>query len=98
MIQQEFPLPQLVYCCNLEYLILLLHHLFQLDCVLVKDLNVIESYNLEELKKLILIMFHSFKSYDLVDYLIRILDRKTNEKNIEQFRSILSKVRIQKKY
>lgn len=75
-----------------------LHHLFQLDCVLVKDLNVIESYNLEELKKLILIMFHSFKSYDLVDYLIRILDRKTNEKNIEQFRSILSKVRIQKKY
>ena len=75
-----------------------LHHLFQLDCVLVKNLNVIESYNLEELKKLILIMFHSFKSYDLVDYLIRILDRKTNEKNIEQFRSILSKIRIQKKY
>ena len=75
-----------------------LHHLFQLDCVLIKNLKVIETYNVDNLKKLILILFYSFKSYDLVDYLIRLLDKKTNHKNIDKFRNILSKTKIKKKY
>lgn len=75
-----------------------LHHLFQLDCVLIKNLKMIESYNTNNLKKLILILFHSFKSYDLVDYLVRLLDKKTNNKNIDKFRNILSKIKIEKKY
>jgi len=75
-----------------------LHHLFQLDCVLIKNLKIIDSYNTDNLKKLILILFHSFKSYDLVDYLIRLLDKKTNIKNINKFRNILSHTKIAKKY
>lgn len=75
-----------------------LHHLFQLDCVLIKNLKMIERYNTNNLKKLILILFHSFKSYDLVDYLVRLLDKKTNNKNIDKFRNILSKTKIEKKY
>lgn len=75
-----------------------LHHLFQLDCVLIKNFKIIESYNINNLKKLILILFHSFKSYDLVDYLVRLLDKKTNNKNIDKFRNILSKIKIEKKY
>ena len=75
-----------------------LHHLFQLDCVLIKNLKIIENYNTDYLKKLILILFYSFKSYDLVDYLIRLLDKKTNHKNIDKFRNILSKIKIEKKY
>ena len=75
-----------------------LHHLFQLDCVLIKNLKIIELYNTDSLKKLILILFHSFKSYDLVDYLVRLLDKKTNNKNIDKFRNILSKTKIKKKY
>ena len=75
-----------------------LHHLFQLDCVLIKNLKIIESYDADNLKKLILILFHSFKSYDLVDYLVRLLDKKTNNKNIDKFRNILSKTKIEKKY
>ena len=40
-----------------------LHHLFQLDCVLIKNLKIIDNYNIEELKKLcILILFYSFSS------------------------------------
>ena len=75
-----------------------LHHLFQLDCVLIKNFKIIESYNVDDLKKLILILFHSFKSYDLVDYLVRLLDKKTNNKNIDKLRNILSKTKIEKKY
>ncbi len=75
-----------------------LHHLFQLDCVLIKDLKIIDTYDVEKLKKLILILFHSFKSYDLVDYLVRLLDKKSGEKNINKFRDIIPKLEMQKKY
>ena len=75
-----------------------LHHLFQLDCVLIKNLKIIDNYNIEELKKLILILFYSFKSYDLVDYLIRLLDKKNNQKNIEKFRKIFPKLKMRKIY
>tara|TARA_Y100000816_G_C26064118_1_gene559110 strand:- start:556 stop:1389 length:834 start_codon:yes stop_codon:yes gene_type:complete len=75
-----------------------LNHIFQLDCVLIKNLKIIDNYNIEKLKKLILILFYSFKSYDLVDYLIRLLDKKNNQSNIEEFRKIFSKLKIKKIY
>ena len=75
-----------------------LHHLFQLDCVLIKDLKVIETYDLEKLKKLILILHHSFHSYDLVDYLVRLHDKKSGDKNIHEYRNLISKIKMQKKY
>ena len=75
-----------------------LHHLFQLDCVLIKDLKVIETYDLEKLKKLILILHHSFHSYDLVDYLVRLHDKKSGYKNIHEYRNLISKIKMQKKY
>ena len=74
-----------------------LHHLFQLDCVLIKDLKVIETYDLEKLKKLILILHHSFHSYDLVDYLVRLHDKKSGDKNIHEYRNLISKIKMQKK-
>ena len=47
-----------------------LHTIFQLNCVFVKNYKEIEKLNEEKLKKLILIMFHCYKSYDFVDFLI----------------------------
>ena len=75
-----------------------INHLFQVDCVLIKNLKIINDYEIESLKKLILILFYSFKSYDLVDYLIRLLDKKDNQKNIDKFREVFSKLKIQKIY
>ena len=75
-----------------------LHHLFQLDCVMINNFQNIDSFNKEDLTKLILIMFYSFKSYDFVDYLIRILDKKFNLNLIEQYRKLNSSFKIVKKY
>lgn len=75
-----------------------LNHIHQLDCVLIKNLKFIETYNTSQLSKLILILFYSFKSYDLVDYLLRILDQRNGSKYLEKYRSILSKIKIVKKY
>ena len=75
-----------------------INHLFQVDCVLIKNLKIINNYEIDNLKKLILILFYSFKSYDLVDYLIRQLDKKDNQNNIDKFREIFSKLKIQKIY
>ncbi len=75
-----------------------LHHLFQLDCVMINNFQDIDSFNKEDLTKLILIMFYSFKSYDFVDYLIRILDKKFNLNLIEQYRKLYSSFKIVKKY
>ena len=75
-----------------------LHHLFQLDCVMIKNFQNIASFNKEDLTKLILIMFYSFKSYDFVDYLIRIMDKKFNLNLIEQYRKLNSSFKILKKY
>ena len=47
-----------------------LNHLFQLDCVFVKKLNLFDKLDLEQLKKIALILFYSFGSYDLVDYIV----------------------------
>jgi len=75
-----------------------LHHLFQLDCVMINNFQNITSFSKEDLTKLILIMFYSFKSYDFVDYLIRILDKKFNLNLIEQYRKLNSSFKIVKKY
>ena len=53
-----------------------LHHLFQLDCVLIKNFENIKKLDRDQLIKLILILFYSFGSYDLVDHLIDIFDKK----------------------
>ena len=75
-----------------------LHHLFQLDCVMINNFQNIDSFSKEDLTKLILIMFYSFKSYDFVDYLIRIMDKKFNLNLIEQYRKLSSSFKIIKKY
>ena len=75
-----------------------LNHIHQLDCVLIKNLKFISTYNTSQLSKLILILFYSFKSYDLVDYLLKVLDQKNGTKFVEKFRSILSQIKIVKKY
>ena len=75
-----------------------LHHLFQLDCVMIKNFQNIASFNKEDLTKLILIMFYSFKSYDFVDYLIRLMDKKFNLNLIEEYRKLHSSFEIVKRY
>ena len=74
------------------------NHLFQLDCVMVKNFNEINNLNQDDLIKLILIMFHSFKSYDFVDYLINLTDKKFGTKNIEKYRQLHANLKIMKKY
>ena len=75
-----------------------LHHLFQLDCVMINNFQNIDSFNKEDLTKLILIMFYSFKSYDFVDYLIRIMDKKFNLNLIEQYIELSSSFKILRNY
>ena len=75
-----------------------LHHLFQLDCVMINNFKNVNSFSKDDLTKLILIMFYSFKSYDFVDYLIRIMDKKFNLNLIEQYRKLNSSFKILKKY
>ena len=75
-----------------------INHLFQLDCVMIRNLDDICKLNKEDLIKMILIMFYSFKSYDFVDYLINILDKKYNTNYIEKYRSLSALFKISKKY
>ena len=75
-----------------------LHHLLQLDCVFIKNFGEIEKMNIEKLKKLILILFYSFKSYDLVDFLICKLDKLTNKNFISDYRKLVTTQKILKKY
>ena len=75
-----------------------LNHLFQLDCVMVKNFEEINKFSEEDLTKLILIMFYSFKSYDFVDYLISLMDKKFNTNFIEQYRLLNKSFKIIKRY
>jgi len=75
-----------------------INHLFQLDCVMIRNLDDICKLNKEDLIKMILIMFYSFKSYDFVDYLINILDKKYNTNFIEKYRSLSALFKISKRY
>ena len=53
---------------------------------------------LEYYIKLILIMFYSFKSYDFVDYLINLLDKKNDTSYIVKYRNLIKDLKISKKY
>jgi len=75
-----------------------INHLFQLDCVMIRNLKNIDNLNIEDLKKMILIMFYSFKSYDFVDYLISLMDKNFNTKFIEEYRKLGTSFNISKKY
>ena len=75
-----------------------LHTIFQLDCVFVKNFDEIEKLNPDKLKKLILIMFYSFKSYDFVDYLINKLDKISNSNFTKEYRNLISTLKLTKKY
>lgn len=75
-----------------------LNYLFQLDCVLVRNFDEIKKLNPEQLKKLILIMFYSFKSYDFVNFLILRLDELENSKLINEYRKLMKSVKFNKIY
>jgi len=71
-----------------------INHLFQLDCVFIKNFSEINKLSEEQLKKIILILFHSFKSYDIVDLLIAKLDKKTNKNYTNLFRNFMKNQKI----
>ena len=75
-----------------------LNTIFQLDCVFVKNHNEIDKLNEEKLKKLILIMFYCYKSYDFVDYLINKLDNLLDTNYVDDFRKLMPSLKIIKKY
>ena len=75
-----------------------INHLFQLDCVFIKNLNLIDTLSVEEIKKLSLILFYSFKSYDLVDMLIQRISEIESVNYIEQYRDHLRTIKINKNY
>ena len=62
-----------------------INHLFQLECVFIKSMSNINKLDIDSLKKMILIMHWSFKSYDLVHLLISKLDSLTKENNIKSY-------------
>ena len=75
-----------------------LHTLIQLDCVFVPCYQSIENLGVEELKKLINIMHYCYNSYDFVDSLIRLLEKKQNINIIDKYRDEIAKMKIIKKY
>jgi FkbM family methyltransferase len=75
-----------------------LHHLFQLDCVFIKNINKINELNLEQLKKMALILFYSFKSYDLVDLIIQKISQIESINYINEYREIIKNLKINKFY
>ena len=75
-----------------------INHLFQLDCVFIKNLNLIDNLSVEELKKLSLILFYSFKSYDLVDMLIQKISKNESVNLITQYRDLMKTIKINKNY
>ena len=75
-----------------------INHLFQLDCVFIKNLNLMDNLSVEELKKLSLILFYSFKSYDLVDMLIQKISKIESVNLITQYRDLMKTIKINKNY
>ena len=75
-----------------------INHLFQLDCVFIKNLNLINDLSVEELKKISLILFYSFKSYDLVDMLVPSISEIESVNYIAQYRDLMGTIKINKKY
>ena len=75
-----------------------INHLFQLDCVFIKNLNLVDNLNVDELKKLALILFYSFKSYDLVDLLIQKISKIESNDYIAKYRELMRTIKINKNY
>ena len=64
----------------------------------VPNYETIDNLKSEDLKKLIKIMHYSYNSYDFVDFLIRLLEKKENIKIVEKYRNDVAKLKILKKY
>lgn len=75
-----------------------LNHLFQLDCVFIKKLNLLDKFDLEQLKKIALTLFYSFGSYDLVDYIVSKISKSEKKDIIFEYRNLMKNVRIKKIY
>ena len=75
-----------------------LNHLFQLDCVFIKKLNLLDKLDLEQLKKIALILFYSFGSYDLVDYIVSKISKLEQKDVIFEYRNLMKNIKINKKY
>ena len=75
-----------------------LNHLFQLDCVFVKKLNLFDKFDLEQLKKIGLILFYSFGSYDLVDYVVSKISKLEKNEVIFEFRNLMKNIKINKRF
>ena len=43
-------------------------------------------------------MFYSYKSFDFVDYLISLLDKKQKTDIIKDFRNLIPSLKLEKKY
>ena len=69
-----------------------------MDCVFIKNFEAIDNFDEEKLKKLILIMFFCYKSYDFVDFLICKLDKILNTNFINNYRDLLPSLKIIKNY
>jgi hypothetical protein len=72
--------------------------LFQLDCIFIKRLNLINNLNIEELKKFILISLYSLKSYDLTLLLLNKLSNLTQVNYLNKFQDFLKDKIMIKKY
>ena len=75
-----------------------LNHLFQLDCVFIKKINLLDNLDLERLKKIALILFYSFGSYDLVDYIVSKISKLEKDEIIFEYRNLMKNIKINKKY
>lgn len=75
-----------------------LHHIFQLDCVFIKNIDFLLKLENEELSKIILILFYCFKSYDLVHLLINELEKRVKKNLINDYQRIVLNLKIEKRY
>jgi len=75
-----------------------LNHILQLDCVFIKNVQKLDSLETEDLKKLALILFFSYESYDLVDFLIEKISKRQKDDLIIKYRDMMSALTIRKKY
>lgn len=73
-----------------------LNHLFQLDCVFIKKINLLDNLDLERLKKIALILFYSFGSYDLVDYIVSKISKLEKDEIIFEYRNLMKNIKINK--
>ena len=75
-----------------------INHLLQLDCVFIKNFEEIKKYSNESLKKLAMILFFSFNSYDLVDFIIQKISNSESNNYIDKYREIVKNLKVNKIY